>query len=134
MINSYGLHPMDQATKQNVVDDGKVLGLRRSLLDGDKTPGRTGSHVHLGPPCTTFTTPRVMCSVCIADLAKPSSQAVLDVAFTVGHGRESRLVTLPTHYTERSRLRGRVQQVHLCAVLRNSLSLQISQVFGTGCS
>ena len=49
-------------------------------------PANMYVHVYLGPPCTTFAT-RSVASVCVADFAKPSSPAALDVAFTVGHDR-----------------------------------------------
>ena len=43
---------------------------------------------YLGPPRTTFATLSVA-SFCVADFAKPSSPAALDIAFTVGHDRVS---------------------------------------------
>ena len=54
------------------------------------------THVHLGPPRTTFTTPPVACSVCVADFVKPSSAAALAVAFTVGPTGSATIVTRPT--------------------------------------
>ena len=53
---------------------------------GQKKRQGLTANVYLGPPRTTFAILSVA-SVCVADFAKPSSPAELDMAFTVGHDR-----------------------------------------------
>ena len=76
---------MGFSKRQSLVYDGSASGFLP--FNGDKSPGVPANvyiHVYLGPSRTTFATLSVP-SVSVADFAKRSSPAALDVAVTVSH-------------------------------------------------